>query len=193
MGSKAVFFAGARITSGRKPVTFAALNDRLEIVLLKQWEFPEVLQCLLEYEHVQLAIHSSNTITGRDLFQSFQERIAEIGFKHSSTKEGSHFWIESNADECYRAFQPNLFPRQSLEGRLQRGLILYDEGLQIPDPMEFFEEITRHKLLQGVLPSEYIHSARQLDALMMAYISWMAGNPAVKLINRDNLTLPAPE
>ncbi len=193
MGSEAVFFAGARITSGRKPVTFAALNDRLEIILLKQWEFPEVLQCLLEYEHAHLAIHSSNTISGRNLFQNFQERIAEIGFRHSSTKEGSHLWIESNADACYRVFQANLFPRQSLEGRLQRGLILYDEGLQIPDPMEFFEEITRYKLLQGVLPNEYIYTSRQLEALMMAYISWMAGNPAEKLVNRDNLTLPAPE
>ena len=193
MVSEAVFFAGVRITSGRKPVTFAALNDRLEIVLLTQWEFSEALQCLLEYEHVQLAIHSSNPKTGRDLFQHFLERITEIGFRHYSTKEGSHLWIESNADECYRVFQPNLFSRQSLEGRLQRGLILYDEGLQIPDPMEFFEEITRHRLLQGVLHSEYIHSSRQLDALMMAYISWMAGNPAEKLVNRDSLTLPAPE
>ncbi len=59
--------------------------------------------------------------------------------------------------------------------------------------MEFFEEITRHKLLQGVLPSEYIHSSRQLDALMMAYISWMAGNPSEKLVSRENLILPAPE
>jgi hypothetical protein len=193
MGSEAVFFAGARLTSGRKPVTFAALNDRLQIVLLAQWEFSEVLRCLQEHEHVKLAIHPSNTITGRELFQIFQQRIAEIGFRPSSTMEGSHLWIESNAEECYRVFQPNLFSRQSLEGRLQRGLILYDEDLQIPDPMEFFEEITRHKLLQGVLPSEYIHSSRQLDALMMAYISWMTGNPSRKLVNRDNLTLPAPE
>ncbi len=94
MGSEAVFFAGVRIASGRKPVTFAALNDRLEIILLTHWEFSEVLQCLLEYEHVQLAIHSSNTRTGRDLFQNFQERIAEIGFRHYATKEGSHLWIE---------------------------------------------------------------------------------------------------
>jgi len=86
-----------------------------------------------------------------------------------------------------------VFSRQSLEGRLQRGLILYDEGLRIPEPMEFFEEITRHKLLQGVLPSEYIYSPRQLDALMMAYVSWMAGNPSEKLVSRDNLSLPVPE
>jgi hypothetical protein len=193
MASEAVLFAGVRISSGRKPVSFAALNDRLEIVLSTQWDFTETIQCLLEHEYIQLAIHSSNTKPGRDLFQNFQEKLLETGFRHYSTKDGPHLWIESNADECYRVFQPNLFSRQSLEGRLQRGLILYDEGLQIADPMEFFEEITRHKLLQGILPSEYIHSSRQLDALMMAYISWMAGNPSEKLVNRGNLTLPAPE
>jgi hypothetical protein len=193
MGLDAVLFAGMRISSGRKPVTFAALNDRLEIVMLEQWEFSEVIPCLLSYEHVQLAIHSSNTIAGRELFQNFVERIIEVGFKHYSKKEGQHIWIESHGDQCYRVFQPNLFSRQSLEGRLQRGLILYDEGFRIPDPMEFFEEITRHKLLQGVLPSEYIYSSRQLDALMMAYIAWMAGNPSEKLVSRDNLILPTPE
>ncbi len=193
MGSETVLFAGVRISSGRKPITFAALNDRLEISLLEQWEFSEVIQCLLGYEHVQLAIHSSNTIAGREIFQNFLERIVESGFKHYSAKEGQHIWLESHGDVCYRVFQANLFSRQTLEGRLQRGLILYDEGLQIPDPMEFFEEITRHKLLQGVLPAEYIYSSRQLDALMMAYVSWMAANPSEKLISRDNLILPAPE
>lgn len=193
MASEAILFAGVRISSGRKPVTFAALNDHLEIVLLAQWDFSEVIHCLLGHEHVQLTIHSSNTIAGRELLQNFLERIVEAGFKHYSTKEGQHIWIESNADECYRVFQQNLFPRQSLEGRLQRGLILYDEGLQIPDPMDIFEEITRHKLLQGVLPTENIYSSRQLDALIMAYVSWMAGNPSEKLVSRDNLILPAPE
>ena len=193
MGPDAVLFAGVRITSGRKPVTFAALNDRLEIVLLAQWEFSEVIQCLLGYEHVQLTIHSSNTLAGREFFQDFQGRIVEAGFRHYSTKEGQHMWIESNADECFRVFQPHLFPRQSVEGRLQRALILYDEGLQIPDPMDFFEEITRHKLLQGVLPAENIYSSRQLDAMIMAYVSWMAGNPSQRLVSRDNLILPAPE
>ncbi len=193
MAPDAVLFVGVRISSGRKPATFAALNDRLEVAMLAQWEFSEVINCLLSYEHVQLAIHTSNTLAGRELFQNFLERIVEAGFKHYSTKEGQHIWIESNADECYRVFQPNLFSRQSLEGRLQRGLILYDEGLQIPDPMEFFEEITRHKLLQGVLPGEYIYAPRQLDALMMAYVAWMSGKPSQKLVSRDNLILPAPE
>jgi len=119
MASEAVLFAGVRISSGRKPVTFAALTDRLEIVLLTQWEFSEALLCLVEHDHALLAIHSSSTKTGHALFHNFQEMIFEAGFNHYPSMEGPRLWIESNADECYRVFQPNLFSRQSLEGRLQ--------------------------------------------------------------------------
>jgi hypothetical protein len=193
MATDAVLSAGVRISSGRKPVTFAALDDRLNIVMLTQWDIAEVIACLAEYERVQLAIHSSNTKAGRELFQDIQAKIEETGFKQYLTKEGSRLWIESNAHECFRVFQSNLFSRQSLEGRLQRALILYDEGLQISDPMDFFEEITRHKILQGVLPNENIYSSRQLDAMIMAYIAWMAGIHDGKVVFKDNLILPAPE
>jgi hypothetical protein len=190
MTSEAVLFAGARISSGRKPVTFAGLNDRLEIIVLTEWDYSEALQCLREYEQVRLAIHSSKTKIGREFFQNFQAMIDEAGFKQYSTEDGPRLWIESNADDCFRVYQPNLFSRQSLVGRLQRALILYDEGLQIPDPMDFFEEITRHKLLQGVLSTENIYSSGQLDALVMAYVSWLADNPSEKVMVRDQYLLP---
>jgi hypothetical protein len=59
-----------------------------------------------------------------------------------------------------------------LEGRLQRELLLYELGLHIHDPMVFFEEITRHKLLNGILPFELVHSPAQLDAMAAAYTAW---------------------
>lgn len=65
-------------------------------------------------------------------------------------------------------------PRQSLEGRLQRQLVLYDCGLQIRDPMLFFEEITRHRLRQGRLPWEWVYTPSELDALMAAYVAYLA-------------------
>ena len=193
MASDAVLFAGACITSGRRPITFAALDEKLDVILLTQWDIPQVIGCLLEYEIIQLAIDSPNSKTGRGVYQSFQEKILEAGFKHYSRKDSSRLWIESNADQCYRVFQADLFPRRSLEGRLQRALILYEEGLQLPDPMDFFEEITRHKLLQGTLPTENMYSSKELDALVMAYISWMAGDPSQKVVIKGDLYLPAPE
>jgi hypothetical protein len=190
MTAEAVLFAGVRFSSGRKPVTFAALDNELNVVLLTQWDISEVIRCLREYKSVQLAVHSASSRTGQVLYDEFQRQLIETGFHPYSTKEGMRLWIESMADRCYRVFQPSLFPRQSLEGRLQRALILYDEGMQIPDPMDFFEEITRHKLLQGVLPAENIYSSRQLDALAMAYVAWMARRPAETMTSRDKSLLP---
>ena len=49
--------------------------------------------------------------------------------------------------------------RLSLEGRLQRQIILYEQGLRIKDPMDFFEEITRYKLAKGIWPTGFVISA----------------------------------
>jgi hypothetical protein len=66
------------------------------------------------------------------------------------------------------------FPKHSLEGRLQRQLALYDCKVDVPDAMRVFEEITRHRLLKGVLPLDPLYSAGELDALVAAYTAWLA-------------------
>jgi len=70
-----------------------------------------------------------------------------------------------------------------LEGRLQRQIALYDRKVDVPDAMRFFEEITRHRLLKGVLPVEMIYSAGELDALVAAYTAWLAA------LHPDQVTL----
>jgi hypothetical protein len=67
------------------------------------------------------------------------------------------------------------FPKHSLEGRLQRQLILYECRLNLSNPMRIFEEITAHRLLQGILPLENLHPPEELDALVAAYTAWLAG------------------
>ena len=62
----------------------------------------------------------------------------------------------------------------SLEGRLQRQLVLHSQGLDIPDPMRFFEEITRYRIIKGMLPLEVLYEARKLDALAAAFTAWVA-------------------
>ncbi len=66
------------------------------------------------------------------------------------------------------------FSKISLEGRLQRQLLLHNQGLYVPDPMRVFEEITRYRLLQGILPLDDLYSARELDALVAAFTAWVA-------------------
>jgi hypothetical protein len=161
-------------------------------VTLAQWDISEVIACLIGHETIQLAINIPHSKAGMGIFEVLRENIVQAGFQHYSLKNSLRLWMASNADECYRVFQPELLSRRTLEGRIQRGLILYEEGLQFTDPMDFFEEITRYKLMQGSLPSEGLHSPNQLDALVMAYVSWLAGNPSEKVMIRGDLFLPAP-
>jgi hypothetical protein len=67
------------------------------------------------------------------------------------------------------------FPKNTLEGRLQRQLILHQCNLRISDPMLFFEEITAHRLIQGKLPLEDLYQQEELDALVSAYTAYLAG------------------
>lgn len=65
-------------------------------------------------------------------------------------------------------------PKASLEGQLQRQLALYENNVHVHDPMRFFEEITRHRLLRGALPREILRTPAELDALVAAYTAWKA-------------------
>ncbi len=64
----------------------------------------------------------------------------------------------------------------TLEGCLQRQVVLKLAGLQVPDAMRFFTEITRHKLLQNQLPLEMVYSAEELNALIAAYTAFLCVN-----------------
>ena len=57
---------------------------------------------------------------------------------------------------------------------MQRQLVLYEHGLCIKDPMDFFEEVTRYKISKGILPMELLYLPDQLDAMAAAYTAWLA-------------------
>jgi hypothetical protein len=102
-------------------------------------------------------------------------------------------WMRADADESFAALIPKkLLSRRTLEGRLQRALILYEQGLQINDPMELFEEITRYKLIQGIRPFETLYSSRELDALVAAYAAWMTVHKPGQFIIQGEFILPSP-
>jgi hypothetical protein len=104
----------------------------------------------------------------------FYRRIEGMGFRAHIAQGAERTYIETHPHACFCALLGhNPLPRPTLEGRLQRQLILYDQGLGIRDPLNFFEEITRHKLLRGVLPMEQIYTPEQLDALAAACAAWI--------------------
>ena len=90
------------------------------------------------------------------------------------------------------------FPKYTLEGRLQRQLILYESKVKVPDPMLVFEEITRFKLLKGVLPVGQLYRTGELDALVAAYTAWLAANHTEQVlivgdVREGQIVLPVAE
>ena len=103
-------------------------------------------------------------------------RLEHLNYRSFPQKEAAHQCLEVYPHACYAVLLEQLpLPKRSLEGRIQRQLILYKNDLNIPDPMYIFQEITRHRLLQGILPIENLYQVEELDALVAAYTAWMAG------------------
>jgi hypothetical protein len=110
---------------------------------------------------------------GFDLYR----RIEDAGFKQYPTEKASLQWVETHPHAAFCALLGQLpLPKPTLEGRLQRQIALYEQGIGIKDPMGFFEEITRHKLMHGVLPMELVYAAEELDTLMAAYMAYCVVN-----------------
>lgn len=102
-------------------------------------------------------------------------KLSKLGFKTYPEDDARHQWLETHPHACFCVLLgDNPLPKPTLEGRLQRALILYECGVRIRDPMDFFEEVTRYKLMRGHLPVELIHLPEQLDALVAAYTAWLA-------------------
>ena len=192
MPSDQITFAGVDLSSGRKPVTFAALDDGLNILSIEKWDVSEALSCLKDYENIWVSINLP--ARAQEAYHDFKKKISHSGFRPYASKNDPKQYLVTNAQDCFRALSGyKLLPRRSLEGQLQRAAILYEQGVQIKDPVDIFEEITRYKLIQGILPREEIHSPKELDALAAAYLAWMAVNRPGQIVLKGEFALPAEE
>ena len=191
MTSDAFMFAGVELSSGRKPVTLARLDEDLRIQVLGKWDSSETLSCLQEYENTLLAINVPSAKRGQDAYQELIKKLPQVDFKLFLPMQESRQWLETNAQDCFRILSGHkLLPRRSLEGRLQRSAILNEQGLRIKDPVDLFEEITRYKLIQGILPLEDLPSSNGLDALVAAYLAWMSFNRPGRIALQGEFVLP---
>ena len=187
MSSINTIFAGIDISSGRRPLTFTALDNELKVTLLERWDLSQVINHLEQFEQVILAVNILSgrkpvSTRGQSISTDLKKKIIESGFKPYLTSNAPKQWVETNPPECFRSLAgQTLLPRRSLGGQLQRALILYEQGLQIDDPMDFFEEITRHHVLAGVMPTELLYSPAELDALAAASVAWMLVNKPVQV------------
>lgn len=102
-------------------------------------------------------------------------RLAEFGYVLYPHTQAERQMLEVYPHAVFTVLLGVLpFQKNTLEGRIQRQLILYEQRLDVSDPMRIFEEITRFRLLKGLLALDELLSAGELDALAGAYTAWKA-------------------
>lgn len=105
--------------------------------------------------------------------------------------------IETYAHAAFTTLLKRLpFARTGLEGRIQRQLVLYVNGVNVPNPMTVFEEITRYRLLNSELVLDDLLEPTQLDALAGAYTAWSAARGVCSLVGHPEegqVVLPVAE
>jgi len=109
---------------------------------------------------------------------SLFKRLAAAGFEPFVAGEprSDRMMIEVHPHACYAALLGRRpFLKGTLEGRLQRQLLLYIEGFEVQNPVHVLEEITRHHLLTGDMPLTGLYDHDQLDALVAAYTAYLVG------------------
>ncbi len=140
---------------------------------------------LAEYELREHGIAVSGTPARKEACPSWMQsgfdlyrKLEKIGFKKYLQENAlQHQMLETHPHACFCVLAGQLpLSKPTIEGRLQRQLILYERGIHIKDPMDFFEEITRYKLVKGIFPVDLVYLPEMLDALVAAYTAWLASN-----------------
>ncbi len=129
----------------------------------------------------------------------FYRQIQKMGFERFPAETVKNQFLETYPHAAFTVLLGHHpLPKQTLEGRLQRQLLLYERNIQIPDPMRFFEEVTRYKVLQGNFPLDLVLLPSELDAAIAAYCAWLAENnpSSISLIgdvDEGQILIPAKE
>lgn len=139
---------------------------------------------LAEYELRERGIAVSGTPASVDVSPAWMQlgfelyhRLEKLGFKKYPAEKEPYQILETHPHACFCVMAGAVpLSKPSLEGKLQRQLILYERGIRIKDPMGFFEELTRYKMTKGILPIELLYLPEQLDALAAAYLAWLVVN-----------------
>ncbi len=104
---------------------------------------------------------------------SLYRKLAEFGFRDYKGENKTQMMLEVYPHAVFAALLERIpFKKKSLEGRLQRQLCLHAQDIAVPDPMKLFEEITRYRILQGIMPLEKLFQVENLEALAAAFTAW---------------------
>ena len=124
------------------------------------------------------------------------DRLEEIGYRQFSEDHDECIYLEVYPHASYCALLGILpFKKGTIEGRMQRQLVLYSQNMSIPNPMRVLDEITRFRLLNGVLPLAKLYEPEQLDSLVAAFTAWIAATKPDEIsrignINEGQIIIP---
>lgn len=105
------------------------------------------------------------------------KKLSKMGFAAYPQDGAAYQMLETHPHACFCTLLDQVpLSKPTLEGRLQRQLALHERRIRLKDPMDFFEEITRHKLLKGILPHDLLYTADVLDGIAAAYVAWLAAH-----------------
>ena len=147
---------------------------------------------LAEYELRQRGISVTGTPSTERFCPSWMragfrlyERLSQLGYQTFGTGNNApRQFFETHPYACFCVLLQGLpLSKTTLEGRLQRQLLLNDRRVQIVDGMDFFEEITRFKLMHGILPEDVLYTPEELDVLVAAYTASQVADQFSKLIS----------
>jgi hypothetical protein len=111
------------------------------------------------------------------------KQLSAIGYRDYPAESSARQLLETHPHAAFCALLGQLpLPRHTLEGRIQRQLLLFEHGLGIMDPMNFFDEITRHGILKGDLPFGQIYEPGVLDALVAACTARQAASSPAQVM-----------
>lgn len=105
------------------------------------------------------------------------KRLERMGYMPYSAQGSFLRWLEVYPHASYCTLLGHVpLPKNTLEGRIQRQLVLHRQKIDLPDPMDSIRGLTARNLLQGSLPTGTLYNQGALDALVAAYTAWQAAN-----------------
>lgn len=126
-------------------------------------------------------------------------RLEQMGYHPYPSSTSDLQWLEVYPHASFSTLLGHVpLPKSTLEGRIQRQLVLHKLKIGLPDPMDMIKGLTAHHVLQGMLPTDNLYTQGELDALVAAYTAWQAANhpKEVTLLGDASeglVVLPVPE
>jgi len=135
---------------------------------------------LVEYELMERGINIPKTPASIEKsprwmrlgFHLFEE-LGKMGYAIYPDANNERQYFECQGEAAFwNLLGHNPLKEGTLEGRLQRQMVLKLAGIKVPDAMRFFEEITRYKLLTNQLPLDKVYLTGELNALAAAFTAY---------------------